>query len=178
MALDKVDIQRVEWLKTMVDRIGIRFPVADIAAKTGFDQGNVSSYLKGKKPISDNFITRFRQAYGVEGPGSEEGDPTTKEILKVLAEAFKSQTEILKSIENKMAQQADQLAIKEKVQVTETRTAEITSNLDQVQRDVTTLLERQEAAIDEFRDRFSVLKEQKTGPSKGARRKHGQNDGI
>lgn len=126
--LQKADIQRHEWLKSQVERLGIRFPVAEIAEKTGWDQGNISSYLKGKKPISDKFFTKFREVYKVEDSLANPGEPSTKEILLVLAEAFKSQTTILDRIESKMAQEKTQAKIHEKV-------TDIESNLDRVLRD-------------------------------------------
>lgn len=98
----KIDQQRLEWFKAQIERLGIRFPVAEIAEKTGSDQGNVSSYLKGKKPLSDNFLTKFREAYEIESDGFEEDD-TTKQILLTLAEAFKAQTEILRDMRKEMA---------------------------------------------------------------------------
>jgi uncharacterized phage infection (PIP) family protein YhgE len=97
---------------------------------------------------------------------------------RTLAEAYKEMLELLRDMRKSLAQQTDQLTIKEKVQANEAQTVEIKSNLNQVQKDVTTLLERQEASIDEFRDQFLLLKGRKTGPSKGARKKHDQSDGI
>jgi hypothetical protein len=114
MALQKADIQRFEWLTQQVERLGIRFPVAEISEKTGFDQGNISSYLKGKKPISDNFITSFREAYKVEGPGSDQTF-TPSQLFAMFLEVTRAQTAILDRIESKMAQESTQAMIKKAV---------------------------------------------------------------
>ena len=41
----------------------MRFKVAEIVKKTGIDKGNVSAYLNGKKPMSDNFYTNFMKEF-------------------------------------------------------------------------------------------------------------------
>lgn len=47
-----------------VSRLSLRFPVADIAERTGAQKGNVSGYLNNKKTISESFLDAFFAAYG------------------------------------------------------------------------------------------------------------------
>lgn len=61
--LQKVKDNRLNEIQSRINEYGIRFPVSQIADDTGFDKGNVSSMLKGKKPISDNFWTKFQEVY-------------------------------------------------------------------------------------------------------------------
>lgn len=153
MALQKADIQRFEWFKAQVERLGIRFPVAEIAEKTGFDQGNVSSYLKGKKPLSDNFLTSFRKAYNLGDGASDEAQPSVMQILSVLAEAFKAQAEIMKSIESKMAQEKTQ--------------ARMEINLNKVFGALEAIGDRQDDATKKILSDLAQIKGKKNGPSEG-----------
>lgn len=62
----RLQISQEERLKIVKDRInqyGIRFPIAELHEKLKIDMGNISNILKGKKPVSDNFYTKFIQAY-------------------------------------------------------------------------------------------------------------------
>lgn len=42
-----------------MEALNLRFPIAEIVDKTGANKGNVSAYLKGAKPISENFLKTF-----------------------------------------------------------------------------------------------------------------------
>lgn len=104
-------------------------------------------------------------------------EPTAMEILDRLSqaflnqsEAFRTQAELLRSIESKMAQEQTQAIIKE-------QTAMIQFSLQDVQGKVTTLWERQHLAIEEMRDHFAKLGVQKTPASAGAHKKQGRSDG-
>lgn len=145
----KIDQQRLDWFKNQIERLGIRFPVADIAEKTGFDQGNISSYLKGKKPVSDNFLTKFREAYGIKDESEEDG--TTRQILLTLAEAFKAQTEILRDMRKEMARESTQAIVKEIVEKTDANSIEILAG-------VRSLSKRQKQAIADVRRDLAELK--------------------
>lgn len=57
---NKAEIQQ---FYTDVEALGLKFPVAAIAAKTGFSKSNVSVYLKRKKEPSVNFIKSFYRAF-------------------------------------------------------------------------------------------------------------------
>ncbi len=50
-------------LKLALSRLKLRFPVAEIAKKTGYSKGNISNYIKNKKPVSDNFLENFLIKY-------------------------------------------------------------------------------------------------------------------
>lgn len=46
-----------------VEKLQLRFPVAHIANKTGYDKGNVSKYLKGVLQPSEAFMQAVYEAY-------------------------------------------------------------------------------------------------------------------
>ena len=46
-----------------VEKLQLRFPVAEIAEKTGYDKGNVSKYLKGKLTPSESFMEAVYNAF-------------------------------------------------------------------------------------------------------------------
>ena len=46
-------------------KLGLRFPVADISKKVGYNKGDVSSFLNSKKPVSDEFLEKFAKAYDI-----------------------------------------------------------------------------------------------------------------
>lgn len=48
-----------------VEALGLKYPVAAIAEKTGYSKGNVSSYLSKKSPPSENFINAFYNSFKV-----------------------------------------------------------------------------------------------------------------
>jgi len=54
-----IDSERLEKLKKDIESLKLRFPVATISRRMAVDQGNVSAYLSGKKPISERFLHRF-----------------------------------------------------------------------------------------------------------------------
>ncbi len=54
--------ETVKFLKD-VSKLELRFPVAEIARKTGFSKGNVSEYLDGKKEPSENFLKKFYEKF-------------------------------------------------------------------------------------------------------------------
>lgn len=59
---DTVD-KRLEIVQSRIDQYGMRFPVAMIADKIKLDRGYISSVLNGKKPMSDNFWSKFDSAF-------------------------------------------------------------------------------------------------------------------
>ena len=62
----QIDLQRLNKVKQDIDLLGLRFPIATIAKRTGCDKANVSRMLRGKVPCSDNFIDRFYTSFGQE----------------------------------------------------------------------------------------------------------------
>jgi len=63
-----VDRVRNEQFKKDVDDLKkcghMRYYTAEINKKTGDNTGNIANYYQGKIPISDNFLKKFRDAYG------------------------------------------------------------------------------------------------------------------
>ena len=107
-----------ERFQSAVKGLRLRFPATRIAEKTGYNKTTVSEYLNNKEP-SEAFLRTFAEHFKVDfdtiwsGKPEIENEPdqTIKGILGVLAKAFQSQTEILKSIESKMAQESTQAKI-------------------------------------------------------------------
>ena len=53
-------------LHNATKKLRLRFPVADIVKKTGYAKGGVSDFLNGKKPVSDEFLKKFSEAYKID----------------------------------------------------------------------------------------------------------------
>jgi len=64
--LKSIDINRLEQLKNDIDKLHLRFPITTIAQKMGINKGNVSSYISGRVPLSDNFLKKFYAIFGGE----------------------------------------------------------------------------------------------------------------
>lgn len=62
--LDKVAKVRLDKVLAIIEKVGMRFPVAQIEKEMKENKGNVSAYLSGKKPISENFYNTFLKKYG------------------------------------------------------------------------------------------------------------------
>jgi len=95
-----------------VNRLDLRFPVAEIAEKTRIGQPTVSMYLSGKRPVALKFFRTFCKAYDLDyeelikkgreinkRPGVSGGDApaeNSKEITRAMldqAKALKDQAE-------------------------------------------------------------------------------------
>jgi hypothetical protein len=61
--LHSIDKDRLDEVLSILDNAKIRFPVADIVAKTGFTKGHVSNILKGNIPMSEKFYDTFLEKY-------------------------------------------------------------------------------------------------------------------
>lgn len=57
--LQKLDKDRLDKVLQVIETCKIRFPNKEISQRLGVDSGNVSAYIKGRKPMSDNFYTSF-----------------------------------------------------------------------------------------------------------------------
>ncbi len=72
--LQKADKDRLDKVLSIIEKAGIRFPVAELGDKMKVDKGMVSSYLAGKKPISDKFYSKFIQTFDIpEKPEDKRG---------------------------------------------------------------------------------------------------------
>jgi hypothetical protein len=67
MLLDGVGIDRLDKVISRLKCLNIRFPGKEIYKRMGEDKGNISNYLAGKKPMSDNFYTTFLEKFPIEG---------------------------------------------------------------------------------------------------------------
>ena len=64
--LQKVDKDRLDKVLSLVELNKIRFPVAELSKKLGKSKGEISDYLSGKKPMSNNFYNAFIELYNIE----------------------------------------------------------------------------------------------------------------
>ena len=64
MLINKIDIERLDKLHSLLDAANVRFKIAEIVKRTGIDKGNASAYLNGKKPMSDNFYKTVIKEFG------------------------------------------------------------------------------------------------------------------
>ena len=55
---------RLDKVSSVLKKLKLRFPVAEISDKLGIDKGMTSAYLGGKKPMSSNFYSSFMKEYG------------------------------------------------------------------------------------------------------------------
>lgn len=130
-------------------------------------KSTVSNILKRQQNIQPEQWQKFKEHFEIEEllPNSEssEREPTMKELLAGLTDGFRAIAETMRSMESKMA--------------LETTQGQMKTSLTEIRRDVTTLVERQESAVEEIRDLFLQLGAQKRTASKGVRKKADQNDG-
>lgn len=74
--------QRINDFLKMVDKLGLRFPVATIARETGYSKGMVSRLLKGEDEPSEFFLIKFKQAFMEERNIVEEDEPKDKQVFE------------------------------------------------------------------------------------------------
>ena len=103
--LKDVDKQRLAEVLQVIESLHMKFPNAEIHKKLNEDPGNISSYLNGKKPMSDNFYTSFMEAFRPKKPSKiviKDAD-LGKEISKLIEITIKQQAAInllMKAFEN------------------------------------------------------------------------------
>jgi hypothetical protein len=69
--LQKTDQDRLDKVLKVIEEKKLRFPVIDIAQATGFNKATVSKILKGKMPISSNFLATFNKEFPENGGKKE-----------------------------------------------------------------------------------------------------------
>jgi hypothetical protein len=79
----KQDRNTIIFLKA-VEKLDLRFPVAEIFRKTSTSQGNVSNFLKARKPVSDNFLHKFLESYNLDIKDFEENKDDMSSIKSFL----------------------------------------------------------------------------------------------
>lgn len=80
--LDTEEQERLDKFIQHVATQKLRFPVASIAERTEFDKGYISKCLKGKKPLSDNFLKRFYEEFPIaEVPSIKLPDEPVTNVL-------------------------------------------------------------------------------------------------
>lgn len=53
-------------LKETADKLGLRFPIAQISKDLNYSKGVISQYYNNKKELSENFINHFESFYNVK----------------------------------------------------------------------------------------------------------------
>ncbi len=61
--LQKVDRDRLDKVLEVIKTLKIKYPNATLERDLKANSGNISAYLKGTKPISDNFYNAFMDKY-------------------------------------------------------------------------------------------------------------------
>jgi len=59
-------VASLDKLLNDIELLQLDFPVTTIAARTGVDKGNASSYLKGRKPLGKKFVEQFYRVFAEE----------------------------------------------------------------------------------------------------------------
>jgi hypothetical protein len=76
--LDEVSKRRLDKVLEVINASSLRFPVADISKATGKGKGEISVYLSGKKPMSDNFYKTFMEKFNKSTTNGEEETKTAE----------------------------------------------------------------------------------------------------
>ena len=131
-----------------VKGLSLRFEVADIAKATGMGEPTVSTYLNSGRQVSRPFLRKFCEVYGIDydlissgRKGKAQGNAdhfSPDQLYAMFMSVSDKQTDILKSIESKMAQQDSQARIEKKIE-------EADANLRLVLETLRTVAVRQEA---------------------------------
>jgi hypothetical protein len=98
--LSEHDKSRLSKVLKILKDSQIRFPVAEVAKRTGFNKGHVSGLLKGVIPISDNFYQSFIEHFCgdekervAEEPEASYGSPD--QAILLLSESNRRLSEII-----------------------------------------------------------------------------------
>lgn len=115
---DVVD-KRLEIVQNRINQYGMRFPVANIAGRIKFDRGYISSVLNGKKPMSDNFWSKFNEAFPDKTekrltPEVQQTDNTgtsfaTPQMATLLQQLMQKQNQLMEMQNKILAEQKEDL---------------------------------------------------------------------
>lgn len=61
--LQKTDKERLDKVLAILEKHSVRFPIAEIVRRTGFNKGHVSSIINEKIPMSENFYETFMKQF-------------------------------------------------------------------------------------------------------------------
>lgn len=84
---------RLAYITGKLEELKIRFPVADIAKRTGLNKGNISRILKGQVDVSDNFMATFKTAYNINN-----GMTTEQQLIQSLQERIGELKETIRDL--------------------------------------------------------------------------------
>lgn len=70
---------------SQLGKLKLRFPVVEIAQKTGYSRGNVSDYINGKKPVSKKFLEKFYSEFAIPD-APDTSDLNSKPVEKNVVE--------------------------------------------------------------------------------------------
>lgn len=109
--MSEVIDKRLEIVQSRINQYGMRFPVANIAGRIKFDRGYISSVLNGKKPMSDNFWSKFNEAFPDKTikesapeilPGDSNGTSfATPQMATLLSQLMQKQNQLME-MQNKI----------------------------------------------------------------------------
>lgn len=161
----------------MVDE---RIDLKQLAARASVNRSYLSKVINSKdeksigpavaRKLANAFPTYF-QIDNKNNTGAIEG------VLRVMAEAFKAQAVALSDQAEAFRTQAAILrSIESKMAIVDVQ-ATMKTSLEDVQEKMTTVWERQELAIEEFRERFARLEALKSAPTGRARKTADHNGG-
>jgi hypothetical protein len=105
--LKKFDLDRHKKLMADLDLLGFRYPVTTIAQRMGMNKGNISAFLSGRIPLSQNFLDKFYSIYKEEIEQAAEKKKLEDEINPKQLPVYDSngdRIEILENIENRLCE--------------------------------------------------------------------------
>lgn len=109
-----------------LEKRAFRFPVAALVEATGFSKGNISKYLKDRKP-SENFVKKY---YKVFPKSSNNVSQETSVLLEALVQLVKTQNKILEDQKTHVGGKIDDM--KEKVVNTDLNVSKLLRALENV----------------------------------------------
>lgn len=80
--LQKIDKDRLDKVLEIIQTKPIKYPNATLERDLKANSGNISAYLKGTKPMSDNFYNAFMEKYGNVKKDIEEKKDELQNIIE------------------------------------------------------------------------------------------------
>ena len=63
---NQIQDARIEWVLNEIKSLGLKYPVKEVSAKTGYAKGIVSNYLSKKAVMSLAFIEKFCETFSYD----------------------------------------------------------------------------------------------------------------
>lgn len=91
---------KLQVIRSIIKENNLRFPITELASKTGQEKGNVSAMLKGKKPISKNFFRKVLEVFSYNGSSVNTADAGHISEIVVLRQRVKELEEDKKFLQS------------------------------------------------------------------------------